>query len=290
MMDGLLVRPAAICNRIALVVDDEPHVRETVRLWLERLGWQCLCEASASGALRAVRNPHVQLAFVDYRLETGDVGVRLGRVLRRRWGLPFVLISGYLNTTIVVEAMKAGALDVIDKPLSVDKVSNALAGLPTSERKGSQINAQVNTLTRTEELLVNEIRPVTSRWARMVLKACCAREDPRTVPLWANGIGTSQGTIDEVCRLCGVRARDSRDLARFLRALALSRSKPAPLSTYLAVADERTVDGLFRRAGVPRSVRSVSLQEFLARQTFIPTSRPCLRELAHLTANSPLFF
>lgn len=100
----------------------------------------------------------------------------------------------------------------------------------------------------------------------------------------------SEGMIDETCRLCGVSALDSKDLARILRAIARSRQTEGPWSIHLAVADGRTLKGLCGRAGLASHARQVSLREFLANQKLIPTSKPCLRELCHLAANSPLFF
>lgn len=268
------------------MVDDEPAVLSAVSVRLAQLGWRSLVVTSASQALRAAKNPCLDVALVDYRLGDREDGIRLGRIMRRRWGVPFVLFSGYLNTQVVVAAMRSGAVDVIEKPVDEGRLKAALArwrvqsGLPVADSGSAEAG----------RLAVNELHPVTIRWARMILKACQASDDPRTVALWATTIGTSQSTIDEICRLCSVRAQDSRDVARFLRAIALSKSTATPLFTHLAVADERTLKNLFRRAGLPRNAREAQLHEFFKSQIFIPTSKLCLRELAHLAANSPSFF
>ena len=136
----------------------------------------------------------------------------------------------------------------------------------------------------------NDVRPAAVRWARFVLKACAAKDDPRRVQDWANAVGTSVGMIDETCRLCGVMSRDSRDLARTLRAVQQARSTKAAVWTHLAMSDERTINALLLRAGLTRSTRTVDLRDLFLKQTFVPPSKLCLRELAHLAANSPLFF
>ncbi len=287
-------QPRDVCvreTRSILIVDDEEQVQRAVQEWLSRAGWGTVCAGSFSDALKLSKDPTLNLAFVDYRLDDSDCGIRLGRVLRLRNGLPFVLFSGYLTTNIVVEAMRGGALDVIDKPLNESRLIGLLTRLGDCKWTGPWPRLDRRSVPDSDEDgFNNDLRPAPVRWAKWVLKACYLREDPRRVPDWAIGIGTSHGTLDETCRLCGVTARDSRDLARCLRAVALSRSTGAPVWTHLAVADERTLANVLRRAGIDRVTRGLALREFLLKQTFVPTSKSCLRELAHLAANNPIFF
>lgn len=269
-------------TRTALIVDDEEHVLSTLLAWLSRLGWQVVCTHSISEALRVSRDPTLTIALVDYRLTSGDDGIRLGRVLRQRRGIPFVLISGYLRPSVVVQAMKAGALDVLEKPLAESEVQGFFRGL--LEQEGHDIEPQPTDVNPTDS------DAIATKWSKMVLKACHSRRDPRTVSLWANSIGVSATTIDEACRLCGVRAHASRDIARFLRALALSKRRDSLLRSHFAIADKRTIDSLFQRAGVPFNSRFMGPQMFFRNQTLIDKTKPCLQELAHRCANSPLFF
>jgi ActR/RegA family two-component response regulator len=276
-------------RRSVLVVDDDATFLSTVAGWLSTMDWCAICVRSSRQALRAARNPTLSLALVDYRLEDRPEGIRLGRALRRRRGLPFVLISGYLNTDLVVDAVNAGALDVIDKPVTEARLrglfERAVRGTLRLQRHGLPLWP-----TCQEPIVAVELKPAAVRWSHMVLGACHAKEDPRTMSLWGKAICTSESTIDETCRLCDVKAIDSRDLARFLRVAHLSRSIQGPLSNHLAVGDERTLERLFDRAGIPRDARTVSLQAFLTHQTFVSTAKSCLKELAHLAANSPLFY
>jgi CheY-like chemotaxis protein len=273
-----------------LVVDDEATVRLTVSSWLGSAGWNVVCAESPPEALRAAKDPGLVLAVVDYRFDNQDEGIRLGRALRRRWGIPFLLISGYLDTTVVVNAMKAGALDVVDKPLSAPRF---LAVLDRAMKDASRFQSAVELtapIPGQAEASASELRAATIRWSRLVLKACNAPVDPRTVPLWGHLVGVSAGTIEETCRLCDVKPIESRDLGRMLRAMAISRATSTAVRVHLDVADERTLDGLLDRAGLRWDSAEVSLRSFFASQKFVPVSRQCLRELAHLCANSPLFF
>ena len=273
-----------------LVIDDDVHVRSTIKGWLTNFGWTPVCVAAPSAALRAAKDPTLTVALVDYRLGDVNSGVRLGRVLRSRYGLPFILFSGHLTTAVVVEAMRAGALDVLDKPLSEVTLTTGLKELART-REGVHLNDRLHSSScDLVKLAADDLCQATIRWARLVLKACSARDDPRRIRDWASAVGTSEGTIDEICRICDVNARQSRDLARTLRAIYLARTLKTPVWTHFAAADERTISSLLGRAELHRASRDVSLRQFFQFQRFVPVDRLCLRELAHLAANSCLFF
>ena len=273
-----------------LVVDDEPLIRDTVAAWLRSAGWTPVCVASPADAQLEVSRATFNLAVIDYRFGIRDEGIRLGERLRRERGVPFVLVSGYLNTPVVVEAMKSGAIDVIDKPLTASRfipfIQSVMNTLSTNRSPALPATGH-QALIYTSEV---RFESVAHRWASIVLKPCEALHDPRTVLLWGRAIGSSSGTIEEICRLCGVTAHDSRDLARFLRALARSLQTGLPLREHFYVADERTLDRLFERAQVARDATTVPLAEFFSCQSFVPSTKSCLRTLAHKAANSQYFF
>src|SRR5687768_9795861 len=118
------VAPAPL--RRVLVVEDEPEMLQRLGRWFGAAGWMTVCVSSPEGAMRAVRRGSFDVAIIDYRLNEADDGIRLGRTLLRRYGLPFILISGYLTTPRVVEAVRAGALDVVEKPLAEDRFLTAV--------------------------------------------------------------------------------------------------------------------------------------------------------------------
>ena len=272
-----------------LVVDDDTTFLERISGWLLDAGWTPIVAASISDALKASSNPALSLALVDYRLGERAEGVRLARILKRRRGLPFVLVSAFLTTEVVVSAMNAGALHVLDKPLTKRRLEEVLGQATSGELGPLPTRVSLRAVYQVP-CVPSELRSVALRWAHMVLKACHAQDDPRTVQRWGQAIGVSASTIDETCRLCDVTAIDSRDLSRCLRALYLANKIEGPLEIHLAIADERTLNRILGRAGISRHTRRPHLSALLTRQSFIPKSRPCLHELAHLAGNSPLFY
>ena len=107
-----------------LVVDDEPGIRETLTGVLEDEGYDVVSVASGEQCLELVSRESIPVVLLDIWLpgiDGLDVLVRIGDlpVLRR----PVVLmISGHGNIETAVRATKLGALDFLEKPLSVERV------------------------------------------------------------------------------------------------------------------------------------------------------------------------
>lgn len=266
-----------------LVVDDEEPVLAHARQLLESLRLTVCTARSTAEALQVVASGTIDLALVDWRLKARDDGLALGRLLCRDHGVPFVLFSGYLDTDATGSAYKLGAADVVDKPLRKARLATAVE-LALRRRPRSAASHDVPLVVPCGSDSVSE------RWAHLVLEACRALKDPSTEPAAAKAAGVSAGVFRETCRACGVGARQTRDLIRFMRAISRSQENATPLRIHLAIADPRTRARLFERAGLAVDSRSFDLHGFIMNQRFIPLATPCLQALAHQAANDPLFF
>lgn len=264
-----------------LVVDDEQHVLLTTRQLLESLQFNVLLAQSTTEALKIVGSARIDAALIDWRLSGSDDGLALGRALTRDWGIPFVLFSGYLTTDATVYSLRQGAADVLDKPLRPRRLSGALQLAVRQRPSGSPESAVVVNCGSDS---------VARRWATLVLSACRAAKDPHSELEVATASAVSTSVFCKICDACDVGARDTRDFARFLRAEARSREDGSMLRTHLAASDPRTRTRLFERAGLSIDARFVPLRTFVLNQQFIPCTMECLRELAHLAANDPMFF
>ncbi len=126
---------------VALVVDDEPDIRELLAMTLERMDIEAsTCGDVATAKDRLVRR-EFQLCLTDMRLPDGD-GLELIEWMQAR-GLktPVAVITAHGNVETAVRALKAGAFDFISKPLDV-KVLRKLVGsalkVPRAEVTGGK--------------------------------------------------------------------------------------------------------------------------------------------------------
>ncbi|MCW5889652.1 MAG: response regulator transcription factor [bacterium] len=112
------------------VVDDDPAMRDSLRWLLESVGLAVVTHATATDFLGA-RDPDAPGCLVlDVRMP-GMSGLDLQTELVRRGDeIPTIVITGHAEVPMAVRAVKAGALDFIEKPFSdqllLDRVRQAI--------------------------------------------------------------------------------------------------------------------------------------------------------------------
>lgn len=102
------------------VVDDEPKVCKAICETLDKSGVKVTCFNSAAECLEQLRKHKCDLLITDLKMPQMD-GVELltnARMLAP-W-LPVLVITGYGDIPTAVKAVKAGAVDFIEKPLIKD--------------------------------------------------------------------------------------------------------------------------------------------------------------------------
>jgi two-component system nitrogen regulation response regulator NtrX len=113
-----------------LIVDDEPGVRAALGGVLRDEGYTVEAVASGEECLERVTRGGVDLILLDVWLPGLDGLATFQRLRERHVDAQVVLISGHGNIESAVRAIKMGAFDFVEKPLSLDKtvlvVANAL--------------------------------------------------------------------------------------------------------------------------------------------------------------------
>jgi two-component system response regulator FixJ len=119
-----------MADQIVFVVDDDADARDSLCALLESAGVAAEAHESARTFLDAYqRRPGCLIA--DIRMPDMD-GLELQEELNRRnAGLPVIVVTGHADVPLAVRAMKAGAVDLIEKPyddaLLLASVKRALA-------------------------------------------------------------------------------------------------------------------------------------------------------------------
>jgi two-component system nitrogen regulation response regulator NtrX len=105
-----------------LVIDDEAAIRESLRMILEYEDYQFSGAGSGQDAIAAVQRERPDLVLLDIKMPGMD-GIEVLRKLHALdETLPVVMISGHGTTATAVEAIRSGAIDFLDKPLSSERV------------------------------------------------------------------------------------------------------------------------------------------------------------------------
>ncbi|MCK4339000.1 MAG: sigma-54-dependent Fis family transcriptional regulator [Candidatus Cloacimonetes bacterium] len=105
-----------------LVVDDEKNIRRTLRDILQDEGYNVTASESGEEALNLLSDNFFDLIFLDVKLPGIDGIEVLKRVKKDYMGLDVIVISGHSTIKIAVQAVKMGAYDFLEKPLSLHKI------------------------------------------------------------------------------------------------------------------------------------------------------------------------
>lgn len=111
-----------MAHEVILVVDDEEGIRESLTGILEDEGYTTLTASSGEKALSMLKEQVPDLLFLDVWLPEMDGIETLSRLKELDRDLPVVMISGHGNIEIAVKAIKQGAYDFLEKPLSLEKI------------------------------------------------------------------------------------------------------------------------------------------------------------------------
>jgi len=111
--------PADAC---VYVVDDDEAVRDGLSGLLDAGGYTCRTFSSAQGFLEAAPTLRPGCLIADIRMPGMD-GLELQRRLtEQRLPFPLIVITGHGDVPLAVRAMKAGALDFIQKPFAASAI------------------------------------------------------------------------------------------------------------------------------------------------------------------------
>jgi two-component system, NtrC family, nitrogen regulation response regulator NtrX len=109
-----------------LVVDDEPAIRDTMRMILEYDGYEVLVAGSGQEGLAVAEREYPDLVFLDIKMPGLDGLEVLSRLRGSNETLPVVIVSAHGSAATALEAGRLGAFRFIEKPLSKDYVLDAV--------------------------------------------------------------------------------------------------------------------------------------------------------------------
>jgi two-component system nitrogen regulation response regulator NtrX len=167
-----------------LIIDDEPGIRQTLASILQDEKYKVFTAEDAVAGMAILEQSAVDLVFLDVLLPKLG-GLEALEQIRSGWPTPeVVMISGHANIDMAVRAVKGGAFDFLEKPLSLEKVltvcRNALAlqKLRVENRNLQRISAHKEIIGTSAA--INEVR-------RLVKQA--ASSDARILITGENGTG-----------------------------------------------------------------------------------------------------
>ena len=193
------------------IVDDDADVRDSLRLLLNAEGFTTRAFGSAEGFLSDSLEKRGCL-IADVRMP-GMSGLELLEDIRRRqWHLPVIIMTGHADIPLAVRAMKAGAVDFLEKPFSAARLTESL-------RRALELGAQAQHQQEEARAARKLLTHLSSR-ERMVLDRL-VEGTPNTAV--AHELGISARTV-EIHRAHIMLKMDASNLADLVRAVLTAQS------------------------------------------------------------------
>ena len=131
-----------------LIVDDDPHIRELVRLFLEKEGFEVYEAGDGFEALTLLEKVKTDMVILDIMMPNMD-GWELCRELREHYDLPLLMLTAKGETTQKVKGFELGTDDYLVKPFEPLELIARVKALLKRYRISSSQTVQIG------ELLLN---------------------------------------------------------------------------------------------------------------------------------------
>jgi two-component system response regulator FixJ len=113
-------------QRLVHIVDDDPAIRRSVGFMLKTSGHKVETYQSGAELLKNCSELDEGCILLDIRMPGMD-GLEVQQALQARGvSLPVIIMTGHGDVALAVKAMKAGAVDFIEKPFEKDRLLSSL--------------------------------------------------------------------------------------------------------------------------------------------------------------------
>jgi two-component system nitrogen regulation response regulator NtrX len=184
-----------------LIIDDEPGIRNTLSSILEDEKYKVFVSEDAPGGIETLKREIIDMIFLDVLLPKMG-GIEALEKIKKEWpAIEIVMISGHANIDMAVRAVKLGAFDFLEKPLSLEKIltvcRNALAirKLREENKHLKKIHALAGEDIIGTSAVIRDIRETVKQ---------AAESDARILITGENGVGKE--IVARAIHLCSARS------------------------------------------------------------------------------------
>jgi len=203
---------------IVHIVDDDAAMRQALCLLLESEGLHATAYASAEEFLEQISETSRGCILLDVRMP-GLSGLELQQYLNKKQiELPIIVMTGYADVSMAVQAMKAGAVDFIEKPFDNEHLLQQI-----------HVSLQKNARTQSEQVRHRAAKEKTERLTRrehQVMEMLVQGHQNRVI---AEKLGISSRTV-EIHRAHVMEKLEARSLSEVVRISLMAASAQGDVS------------------------------------------------------------
>lgn len=187
----------------ALIIDDEPDIRDLIQITLERMDIECSSAADFSQAIALLEQQEFHFCLTDMKLPDGN-GMDLIALSQKKYKkMPIAMITAFGNMETAVAALKSGAFDFVAKPIDLTRLREVVtAALKLTEVPLASHASKSNT-----------VRLIGQSDAMVKLNSHIEKVARTQAPIFINGpSGTGKELVAHLIHSMGVR-RDNPFIA-----------------------------------------------------------------------------
>ena len=151
-------------RELVFVVEDDDAARESLEALLETAGYRTAAFASGTAFLDSLASASGVCVVLDIKMPGMD-GLEVQRRLNDSGALlPVIFVTGHGDVAMAVQAMHAGAIDFIEKPIGRDRLLGSVAraidfsrNVRRDEEEKSEIVARMDCLTARERDVLEQL-------------------------------------------------------------------------------------------------------------------------------------
>ena len=144
-----------------LLVDDDRHLVESMAYWLRDMSHEVETAATIAEAKAALQRGSFDLVITDFRLETEDGFELISYTSKNYPDSSVLVVTGYATPETAVQAVRAGAFDLLTKPIIDDELTLAIQrAVAQSEisKENALLREQLDRRSGLENILSHDYR------------------------------------------------------------------------------------------------------------------------------------
>jgi len=151
---------------LALIVDDEPDIRDLLTITLNRMEIESRCAGSLNSARALLENHAFDLCLTDLRLPDGNGLELVDDLQTMAKPIPIAVITAHGNMDTAILAMKKGAFDFVSKPVDLANLRQIIQDALKTSLPNPQKDRRIRHLLLGESDVMCDIRSKITKLAR----------------------------------------------------------------------------------------------------------------------------